>query len=298
MKTKSILMAALSPLLLMACSSDDATANVAGESRVPLMLGSTIDGAATRSATNIQNTRFDVSSVIDVQIEPTAAGDHTVYDLLQYQVADASGTLTPVKKVYPYYPVSGSSVNIYAIYPSGNLDVSTFSVKTAQLNKDNYKASDLIYGEVLGQAAQQEVVTIPFRHLLSKVIVNLEAGDNGEDIEGSLVNLLGVATTIGLNGRGVLGDAVASSRTTVNMSTDGSMSSAAVIVPQEVPSGVLIEVQLQNHDIVNYKTPQTMIFESGKKYTFNIKVVEETLVATCSVEPWAETEDLEQDIKL
>lgn len=300
MNIKNLLIATVGLLSLSACSSDEAMPEKSSQGQVPIILGSSLDGATTRSATNIQNNRFDVSTIVDVQIEATATGDRTRYDLLQYQVADASGTLTPVKKVYPYYPVSGSSVNIYAVYPTGNLDGESFTVKTSQLNKDNYKASDLIFGKVEDQMAQQAVVTIPFRHLLSKVIVNLEAGDNGEDIDGSIVNLLGVATKIALEGRGELGNADESSRTTVNMSTDGSMSSAAIIVPQEVPSGVLIEVLLKNNDIVNYKTTQTMIFESGKKYTFNIKVVEEKLVATCSVEPWDSYNDtdLDQTIKL
>ena len=107
-----------------------------------------------------------------------------------------------------------------------------------------------------------------------------------------------MATKISLTNRGELGEFDASTRTTIKMSNDGSEPSAAIIVPQEVPSGVLIEVRLANNDIVNYKTPQTMFFESGKKYTYNIKVVEETLVVNYSVEPWVETTDFEQNIKL
>ena len=41
-----------------------------------------------------------------------------------------------------------------------------------------------------------------------------------------------------------------------------------------------------------------MIFESGKKYTYNIKVVEETLMVNYDIEPWIETDDFEQNIKL
>ena len=82
------------------------------------------------------------------------------------------------------------------------------------------------------------------------------------------------------------------------MSNDGSVGSAAIIVPQTVPSGVLIEVKLANNDIVNYKLTQTMTFESGKKYTYNIKVIEETLQVDYSVEDWIETTDLVQNIDL
>ena len=300
MNMKQILMMSASLLLLMACSNDDATSNgaVAEDGRIPIQLGCSLEEGATRSGVNIQNNKFKQSAIIDVQIEPTTPGDKTKYDLIQYQVSNSSGGLTPVKKIYPYFPVSGSNVDIYGIYPAGNLDVESFTIKTEQLNDDNYKASDLMYAKVSNQAATKNTVTLPFRHLLSKIIVNLSAGDNGENIDNSKISLLNVATKISLTNRGELGEFDASTRTTIKMSNDGSEPSAAIIVPQEVPSGVLIEVRLANNDIVNYKTPQTMFFESGKKYTYNIKVVEETLVVNYSVEPWVETTDLEQNIKL
>ena len=297
MKIKNhLFMAALSLLALTACSSDDADRNaVAGEGRIPILLNSGV--AETRAATNLQNNRLDQNAVIDVQIAPSDTKDKTKYDLLQYQVTDASGSLSPVKKVFPYYPVSGSKVNIFAVYPVGNLDVSSFSVQEEQLSKDQYKASDLMFAKVEEQSAQQAAVTLPFRHLLSKVIVNLTP-DSDEDIDKSVVKLLNVATRINLTSRGVLGDADEASRTKVHMTNDGSMSSAAIIVPQDVPSGVLIEVLLKNNDVVNYETTQSTIFESGKKYTFNIKVVESELQVSSKVEPWIETEDLPQTIKL
>lgn len=300
MNIKNLLLLASAALLsLTACSSDDAAQGEAPNSGTPILLAGTLEDAATRAATNIQNNRFEQSTVVDVHIEVTdKRNDKTTYDILQYQVSDASGSLTPVKKVYPYYPVKGTSVNIFGIYPSGYMDAGSFSVQPIQLNKEMYKASDLIFAKVENQSAQQAAVTLPFRHLMSKVIVNLTAGDNGEDITNSKVNLLNVATKIATPDRGELGEVDESSRTTVQMSTDGSKSSAAIIVPQEVPSGVLIEVQLANNDIVNYKTTQTMVFESGKKYTFNIKVVEETLVATYTIDDWTPTTDHEQDIKL
>ena len=287
-------------LLLVSCSSDESASNTAvvDDGRIPIMLGSSIGDDATRSGTNIQNNKFKQGAIIDVQIDPVDIYATTHYDLIQYQVSNASGGLTPVKKVYPYYPVEGGNVDIYAVYPVGKLDVESFTVKTEQLNDANYKDSDLMFAKVSNQAATQNTVTLPFRHLLSKIIVRLTEGDNGENIENSKVNLLNVATKINLSGRGILGTVDESSRTTVKMSNDGSVASAAIIVPQEVPSGVFIEVKLANNDIVNYKMPQNMIFESGKKYTYNIKVVEETLMVNYDIEPWIETDDFEQNIKL
>lgn len=299
MNIKQLLITSASLLLLAACSSDDSASKdkTADDGRVPIQLGCSVDDG-TRSGTNIQNNKLKQGAVIDVQIEPTDIYATTHYDLLQYQVSNSTGGLTPVKKVYPYYPVEGGTVDIYAIYPVGKLDAESFTVKDEQLNDQNYKDSDLMFAKVSNQSATQNTVTLPFRHLLSKIIVKLTEGDNGEDVENSKVSLLNVATKINLTGRGELGTVDESSRTTIKMSNDGSVSSAAIIVPQEVPSGVLIEVKLANNDIVNYKMPQNMIFESGKKYTYNIKVVEETLMVNYEIEPWIETDDFEQNIKL
>ena len=297
---KQLLMMSASLLLLASCSSDESASNTAitDDGRIPIILGSSIEDGATRSGTNIQNNKFKQGAIIDVQIEPTDIYATTHYDLIQYQVSNSSGGLTPVKKVYPYYPVEGGDVDIYAVYPVGKLDVESFTVKTEQLNDANYKDSDLMFAKVSNQSPTQNTVTLPFRHLMSKIIVRLTEGDNGENIENSKVNLLNVATKINLTGRGILGTVDESSRTTIKMSNDGSVASAAIIVPQEVPSGVFIEVKLANNDIVNYKMPQNMIFESGKKYTYNIKVVEETLMVNYDIEPWIETDDFEQNIKL
>lgn len=305
MNFKNLFFTTASLLLLTACSNDDAEPSVTNNGPIPIMLGTSIDDAETRSGTSIQNNRFKQAAIVDVQIidvNDTYALYPTVYDLLKYQVTSStSGTLTPVNKVYPYYPVSGSTVNIYGIYPSVEntyFDKTTlFSVKETQLNEDNYKASDLMLGVVEEQEATQSTVTIPFRHMMSKIIVTLKAGSS-EDLKNSKIYLLNVAKSIALGTDYTLGAVIESSRTTIHMSNDGSASSAAIIVPQTVPSGVLIQIELTNHDIVNYKLPQSMVFESGKKYTFNITVVEERLVVNYEIDDWTSTDDHEQTIKL
>ena len=296
MQLKNLFIASAALLAFVACSSDDGRQETAAtaDGRIPIQLGYGLN--VTRSATDLQDDAFDQSTVVDIKIEAT--DNKEKYDLLQYQVTDLSGSLAPVKKVDPYYPTNGSTVDIYGIYPSGYLDAGSFTVQTTQLSDAQYQASDLIYGKVTAQAATQDKVTIPFRHLLSKVVVNLSAAGD-EDIDQSEVRLLNVATKIDMPSRGTLAEeADDSSRTGILMSTDGSISSATIIVPQEVPSGVLIEVKLTNHDVVNYKTTQTTIFESGKKYTYNITVVESGLEVKTKVEDWLTTDDQKQNTKL
>ncbi|MBQ8712709.1 MAG: fimbrillin family protein [Prevotella sp.] len=300
MQLKNLFFAAVAPLTFLACSSDDTAPATAEATGTPILLSSSV-GDVTRAATNIQNDKLDQKTVVDVQIvdkNDKGTGAPTTYDLLKYQVTDAGGTLSPVKKINPYYPTSGSKVDIYAVYPEGNLDVGYFEIQPTQLGKDAYKASDLMFAKVEDQEAQQGAVKLNFKHLMSKVVVKLIKGPNGENIKKSTVNLLNIATKINLAGRGQLGTVDEASRSTIQMSTDGSVTSAAIIVPQSVPKGVLIEVLLANNDIVNYETVQDVPFESGKVYTYNITVVESKLQVKTEVKDWIETEDQAQDTTL
>lgn len=279
----------LGGLILFSCSNDE-TGNGTPDVGTPILLTSGVDG--TRAGLRLQNDALDVASIIDVQIK--SVDTKTTYDLVQYQVADEDGTLTPVKKVYPYYPVNGSAVNIYAIYPEGYSNASSFEVKGEQVKAADYRASDLMYAEVTNQSAQAAAVTLPFKHKLSKVIVKLTP-DSEEDLADSEVRLLNVYTRIGFTpSTGELGE-LQGSRTSVLMSKDGSEDCAAIIVPQEIPSGVFIEVRLSNNDIVNYKTIQTTPFEGGKKYTYNITVKEATMTAATTIEDWEL--DTEEDVE-
>ncbi len=102
-----------------------------------------------------------------------------------------------------YYPTSGSTIDIYAVYPNndyvgdvnqsfqtipanyygnGGLPSSiptalNFTVQTDQTSHINYCSSDFMYAKLANQSANGSAVTLQFNHMLSKIRVNLNVTD-------------------------------------------------------------------------------------------------------------------------
>ena len=308
MKTKSILMiifAAATALMPVACSSNDE--QTAGSQQTPILLNSTIAGNATRAAQGIQNTAFDTGENVYVQINETTADGTVVgsYVPLRFTTS-ASGVMTPPANTFPYFPVSGNPVTMWAVYPyawaAGS--VTTFTVETNQTDRSAYKRSDLMHAAVTTPVYKTDIteaqpyIPLTFRHLLAKVNVTLTA-DNNDLIEGARVKLLGVRTKIDV-------DKEAGTLTPIDSDIEnptaefllatpesGLTSSAAVIVPQTVSPGKFIEIRLQNNDILNYRLLVNTPFEGGQSYTYTIKVSQSGISkVSTSVEPWGTDTDV------
>ena len=299
MKLRIFLSAFAALALLSGCTSDDKqqVSSQNDDGRIPILLSSGI-GGDTRASQGLQNTQFRKNQTMDVQI--TSQDNMTGYDMLTYFASDNAGTLQPLKGVFPFYPTNGSAVNIRAIYPSGYLNRNNFSVtKNNQTDADAYMASDLMFAKVEGITTQSAAVQLTFRHLMSKICVNL-TGEGGVTLTNSTVKLMGVKTETSFNpqtGEVNVADATGAS-SNILMTTNGAQGCAAIIVPQSKPSGFLLEIGLQNNDVLHYKTVQNIVFEPGKVYTFNVKVIESDISVSTSVTPWTATEDVDEHLNL
>lgn len=279
-----------------ACSSDDdSIKEQSGQERIPILLTANAEEQTTRAGQSIQNTQFELNQEIDVQITSSS----TNYDQLVYFTSDGEGTLQPRKGVFPYYPTDQSNVNVRAIYPTGNMNVSSFTVQVPQKLKTEYMASDLMFAKVENVAPQTEAIPLTFKHKLTKIQVNLSK-EGGVNLSKSKVNLIGVKKTIEFNpNTGEVDPATASSPVDIRMSDNGVSPCAAIIVPQTKPSGYLLEIILANNDILHYKTVQDINFQSGKVYTFNVKVIESNISVSTTISDWDTTpEDVEDRVKL
>lgn len=270
---------------LSACSSDADEPRSAADGRVPILLSASPQ--VTRAGQGIQNQHFDLGEEFDVQI--TAQNGRTTYDQLAYYISDAdNGSATPKKGVYPYYPTDKSPVNIVAVYPTGYMKLGEFSVQNPQDTKDAYKKSDLMLATLADVATPDTETTheLNFKHMLCKVQVNL-TGEGGVNLDGSLVTLIGVKTQTSFNAKtGTVSATGQGTNTDILMSKDGSVPCAAIVVPQSVPSGYLLQIVLANNDILNYRTVQSTVYESGKVYTYNVKVIESDITVSTTVSDW------------
>ena len=291
MSIRNIFMTGVALLALTACSNDSEEPQNDG---IAIRLQGTIGQMLTRSSQDLQNTRFKVNTNVDVQI--TSDDGNTVYNAMTYKVSDTNGTLVPTNSVYPYYPINGSGIKIRAIYPVGYMNESSFTVQQTQTNDESYMKSDLMFATAEQATAQVAAVNLDFYHKLTKICVNLQPGDDKVNLAGAQVKLLQFYTTVGFTpATGVIGD-VQGGKADMLIQTGGeesTISCAAVVAPQNHPSGYLIEIRLANNDILNYRTTQNVQFESGKKYTYTINVKESGITVDSSVEPWLETDDIE-----
>lgn len=284
---KNIFTVTVALLALTACSNDD-TEQQQQDARVPIKLSSSnVDmDVDVRSGQGIQNDAFETNEQMDVIIESTDG--LTTYDPQIYKVTGLQGQLAPISNVYSYYPINGANVNIRSIYPKGYTTETQFSVQPTQTDDANYKKSDLMFASVADVASQSTAVPLEFHHKLTKICVNLTA-TGSVDLTGATVKLLNMYTTIEFNPNdGTLGDPIGS-KTNITMSNNAIENCAAIIVPQTFGNGYLLEIRLANNDILNWRSTQTIPFESGRVYTYNIEVTESNIKVTSTIEPWLAT---------
>ena len=271
---KNMIFAAIAALALTACSNDDEI-KVGGDNAI--LLTSSLDVAETRAATNIQTSAFDAGETVDVYITEHNGGNNpTTYPQPIEYTTGAGGALT-VGTQY-YYPTSGNGVNIYALYPATAATGELFTIKEDQSTDANYKASDLMYGKPATNnpvSPSANAVDIQFSHLLSKVTINLIAGENVTSLDGAKVELLGVkpstTLTAGINGHSITAASGDATPITVMTATETVTSGSAIIVPQTLPE-MFLQVTLDGATLTGKLDSGAPVLTAGNAYTYNITV--------------------------
>lgn len=302
---KSFLIVCAFAALFASCGSDTAgEAPITEKEGQPIFLTSGI--TQSRAGIAIQNTQFLRGQIFDVFINEVVPDGYTgelyPYDQpIIYQALDNKGSIRPRSSVFPYYPTNGHNINIYAIYPEGAFNSSTFTVKTDQSMDKDYMACDLMYAEKKDVKKTQDAVPLVFNHKLAKVIVTLQSGSGGKSmLTGSTVTIGGTMdkdgninggdgglyTSIAFNSTtGELGE-LQGTKSIITLTGNGANSSACIIPPQSVKAGYFITIKTSGNDELNYRLPQEMKFEPGTVNTFTIQVNQSNLEATYTVEAW------------
>lgn len=301
MRTKAFIMMAAAALAMAGCSNDNENDNWAGEIR--LSSGLTVQQTNPRAATDIQSAQFDNGENIDVFInENTTAAASTIYEQPLVYTAEGNGNMKAPDNKQPYFPASGNGVNIYAYYPSGKVNsiasdaTILFTVETIQ-NDDNYKKSDLMHGKPAQNPVNRTSSQIPlhFTHLLSKVIITLEAGNGAPSLDGAVVKLKSVKPSTTLTpSTGTISEASGDVKDiTVMTASSSALSGSAIVVPQTLATS-FIEITLADGGKLTSKdlkdssgNPITnVVLNSGNVYTYTITVNLTGLKVTSTITPW------------
>lgn len=203
--------------------------------------------------------------------------------------ANPSGTLAGSAK---YYPDNGKAIDIIAVqgnfsetideanesynaFPTTGL---THSVKDDQRELADYASSDLLYARVDNRkGSDNSVVTLPFKHYLSKIEVSLESTDyTTEELQHATIQIVGVKKTVTIS----MNNSNATTEPTVTTTGDtgdillkqGTEGNArgvgdaihghdyieAVVPPQELAEGdafILVTLTSRNNRQLTYQIP-------------------------------------------
>lgn len=276
-------------IALAACSSEEENVQSwNGEIRL-----SAVNVVQTRAAQGIQSTAFDEGEKIDVFINENATTPSIEYPQPLVYTSGTGGVLTTSDE--QYYPQS-NGVNIFAVYPSGvagtnvNATNVAFAVESDQSEEDAYKASDLMVGAPANNPVSKTsgTVQLTFKHCLSKINININAGDGitETDLQGATVTILNTTTggTFNVQTGVVTANGAQAAATPITAGTlevredTGVQGISAIIVPQTVSAGrQFISIRYGG----DQQTPATELFytlpqaadvdfAAGYSYTFNI----------------------------
>ena len=275
-------------IALAACSNEEESEKSwNGEIRL-----SAVEAIQTRAAGQaIQSTVFDSGEEVDVFINEDATSPSATYLQPIVYKTNSSGALTSTTS--QYYPQSGNGINIFAVYPSGvaGEDVEAteveFSVKEDQSTEENYKASDLMVGSPASNpvAKTSSNVELTFKHCLSKINLNILAGDGLtiNDLNGAEVIIGGVNNSATFNVK--TGEVTASTeaegsgiielgRMTVD---NGAIAVSAIVIPQTIGVGtdlfkIVVGPDTRTPTVYVYTVQKAETFDTSAAYTYNITV--------------------------
>lgn len=197
-----------------------------------------------------------------------------------YNVADAStGALSPVGSAISY-PESGN-VDFLSYYPYDKEISASYTVSVSgQTTAEAQNTLDVLYAKTTNVKKSKTAVGFIFRHLLSKVTLNIKLGDGmtaftGNDI--TMVNLSGMpqTTTINLDDgkqtAGPVADFPALKASKAN--NDYAATFSALLIPHKADNypGRTAAFTIGGETNV-WSIPNVDTFESGKHYTYEVKI--------------------------
>lgn len=197
--------------------------------------------------------------------------DEVMYNNIDLQYDYSSVTWRPSENLY--WKDSSTPADLYCYYPYHE-DFATLHGGVVwnidnQSSLDHYRNSDVLLGCVQGASPSNNLIGIRVNHVMSHLVVKLEAGNgfSAEEVSNATVEIRNVDTEAWIN----VGEQVVTSTGNV-----GSISPyfnngqyCAHIVPCTVDNTELVHITIGDNE---YSLNQTIEFESGKEYICTIKL--------------------------
>lgn len=168
--------------------------------------------------------------------------------------------------VYPYIRPNSVESYIFEIQANQN------SPRTADA-LGGYEASDLLFAKAENVSRADGKVSLKFKHMMSKCIVNVVKGEKfeGELPEDIAVHIYNTVTTADLNlANGSIEKYALGNRNTITMRKLASDKFEAVVIPQNIERRTpLIEISMGG---IAYLMEYSLSFKPGYQHTINLTV--------------------------
>lgn len=176
---------------------------------------------------------------------------------------------TPARTLY----WSANPCDFYALYPyreMSTVDALPFEVASDQ-NADGYEQSDLLYAKTEKVSRNESGVTLQFKHILSKLRVNIVKGEafEGEIPDDIVVHVYNtnVECFLSMNTGSIEKNAMGAKKT-ITMKKINNQQFEAVLVPQNIEKKTpLIEVSMGG---IAYLLEYSISFRAGYCYTVDL----------------------------
>ena len=172
--------------------------------------------------------------------------------------------------------------DFYAVYPStqpSSVDSYIFEIAADQNSPrteealGGYEASDLLFAKTEGVKREDGKVSLKFKHMMSKCVVNVVKGPKfeGELPEDIAVHIYNTVTTADLNlANGSIEKYALGNRNTITMKKLSADKFEAIVIPQNIERRTpLIEISMGG---IAYLLEYSLSFKPGYQHTINLTV--------------------------
>lgn len=279
MRIKQLLIAVCIGTMFVACSSKD-DFSIADDNVIKL--SAHIDEMKTRVAGNrsIHSNRFDLGEEVRVYIKQHGTANDVTgigtggYSIYTYGKTGFTSTDSPM------FPQS-NGVDVTAVYPSDVATSGSFTISTSQTTEEEYRKSDLMSAYVENHQKSNGAVELSFKHLLSKVIIKINAGNSGintNEIVNADMYVPHITTPISWNqttgwSLGEITESAGTNDIVIGGDNYTSEGYSAILIPETIPAGYEFLCIGVGGNLYSYFNSDPIELKPGCVHTFTFTIV-------------------------
>lgn len=299
MRTKFLSVLAVTAILFASCGNDDEVTTEVNDGRV--LFSSGVNVATPKVGGILGNiwNNGDAIGIYMVENGGTTVAEGAANMKYTTTSTSTSATFTPGSPAQAiYYPVDITQKVDFIAYHPHNPSVTNYVYPVDVADQASQSAIDLMraFANGMGNAGYDKTnaspVNLIFDHQLSKVILNVTAGDGVDNLNGLTIAIKGMNTTADFDLKGVGGitNEAGAASSSIAPFDAGSNKYEAILLPVALTTQAIeftVDGNTYSWTINNSNnTNNVTSLEKGKIYTFNVTLMKHKVEVTGSINLW------------